>query len=1425
MENLTTRKFDRLPKDTGIPFSGLEEVRIESRKEVENQITSFISYCKEEATGISARIILGDWGEGKTDTYERIIKPYIKENNDELFFLPTPTLINSYEDESLMNFNKFNLNEDSRLLVHLFNSINNHLENESQVLPTLESKNSPKAFLEDIWETLLSGNNKRIFIFIDEFEELLTEPNVLKKIVKGVKEAINNTTSVFSEGNKYEGRLHIFISCTPDAYYKIQVQDDTRLIMGGVDRRIDKIRLSQIKRKEGLAYLMKLLKYSYDNKLPNPLPIKNLSLFNTLFRISQGNLGNLTSLFVKLFISLKNGTDLNILDNENLINFLKNSEISVFGGQTPCLDVTNYNNIIEYLDENDKTCTKLFKLFIGELRPINLKELSNFTSKENISPDNYIDLINSEIRAKDKIEHPIIKMAPLVTGKTYKDIESCLRECNYIKSIDNNELFEPYSETMSEFKERISFYELNNKNEVVQKIFLPVNEEDIKSFSDNEVDSDTAQKLKNAFETLISNEEMFLANDSLLNHIYPTPIPPGLVYFNDESEKLKLFRLISHNLNQEFEKNIFNAFSETLEKSKVFNVKNDGKVQDSHIIELESYKTNIKIKTLVSVINGDVNVKDIEKISEILNENYGIHSSIILYNGEFTESAHKEVSIKGLGIENKYSIIDLQINPSLAKELIFGYKSNNESKYVKFVDKELYSEICKTYLENLNFENKIEEWLTIQETKGLIINQIKLTKSPNSRVFADGLKLYLNYEGSYTPVEIHEKNQNGILHYKKYGGRGGLIASDFEDTAKQIINVSEDLHKNGFLEKLGDLNGENAIYKVKVNPIEKRLLKIIENKKTVKLKNLKTYFIIKDKNENTLQEVYLNILEYKGLIKRKGPKEDYYYQIVNKEDAFNDLKKYYQSYKDTIESENFRLFGHYYERKQKSDKLIMLNEFDEFVTKTFNELESSFNKKTAPLKINICNKLLSQFENNFEKAMEKASTNSPFLIGEIETKKSELDNSFDNISDKSREWLRIGFKKEDIIDYSGLKIDYNDILSINERYYTKEELEEEIKKIEGQYKKKFGKDEYKNRLRDVFDFNKDNEAEPYFNIKFYLLKEKKEKLNEKIEVIQRKIEEINLKFDEIEKRQSELKKRLDKIKITLSPNNKIAYYMYNQLKSANIVSNKPIKTLEETLELSALIQSSENSIKQIGDRIGLVIKFAQLIENISKTEETFLKKLKYNKQVADKYNNLCDVERFKKDLREFNEEIQDYEIKYEELDMEELGGNKDKRKKIIKLLNVYITNLGLSKDAIELEWDNFQSKNSKFAVKIENIIDIIVKKEEIKENNEIKEIKEKIYNLKDLSQVTLNKTDIPASYMESMKETLNKESREIVAHYLDDNERRLLLTLENKKEGWLDYDEIKEITKELNMEENVFENAMDGLVEKGYLQKGFSLNI
>ena len=38
--------------------------------------------------------------------------------------------------------------------------------------------------------------------------------------------------------------------------------------------------------------------------MPDPYPIENFGLFNTLFRISQRNLGNIVKLYSNLFITL-----------------------------------------------------------------------------------------------------------------------------------------------------------------------------------------------------------------------------------------------------------------------------------------------------------------------------------------------------------------------------------------------------------------------------------------------------------------------------------------------------------------------------------------------------------------------------------------------------------------------------------------------------------------------------------------------------------------------------------------------------------------------------------------------------------------------------------------------------------------------------------------------------------------------------------------------------------------------------------------------------------------------------------------------------------------------------------------------------------------------------------------------------------------
>ena len=84
---------------------------------------------------------------------------------------------------------------------------------------------------------------------------------------------------------------------TPDALYKLRTMEGTEEIFGGLLRRLNAIELKGLNRKEGIFYLKGLLEESYENEIPNPYPIENYGLFNTLFKISQKNIGNIRKLY------------------------------------------------------------------------------------------------------------------------------------------------------------------------------------------------------------------------------------------------------------------------------------------------------------------------------------------------------------------------------------------------------------------------------------------------------------------------------------------------------------------------------------------------------------------------------------------------------------------------------------------------------------------------------------------------------------------------------------------------------------------------------------------------------------------------------------------------------------------------------------------------------------------------------------------------------------------------------------------------------------------------------------------------------------------------------------------------------------------------------------------------------------------------
>lgn len=1421
MEKTTTRKFDKLPSMSGTPFSGFQDIKIKSRQVVEDEIYNFIEYCRGEAKGISGRFILGEWGEGKTDTYERLIKPEIEDSGDYLFFVSASRLSNSYENESVMNFAKFELLEDAKMLIHLFNSIKSGLDPEDDLIPDYKNFNNPKSFLESVLDNLLEGKkDKKIFIFIDEFEELLSNTRVLRKIISGLKEGINGEYAPLKENGKYEGCLHFFVACTPEAYYKIQVHDDTKGIMGGFDRRINKIKLPEIRKEEGINYLYSLLNYSYDYNLPNPMPISDISLFNTILRICHGNLGIITSIFTDLFNSLRKEDEIEILNHRNLINFLKNKEINVFGANTPCIDNENYDKITKNLKEQSTDslgdlCLEVFNLLLGEYKPFKLDEISSRTSSSRSDILTALEIINKTIYEQEKIEKSVIKLSPVKKEINFEGLESELKEeYNYIKSTDNKKNFvipfTDYEEPLSTFKDRITFYEFEKeKNSLSPSMYLPVGY-DINPFFNDEIKG-SEDRVEDVLSSFREDEKYYMASDSLLNHIYPTPVPPELIYFTDKLEKLKLWRCINHNLRDLYEKNFLDAFLEALKKSNILEVNEKTILDGFPIISLRDDETNTTINTLVYVVNGDIKPKILNELNNLLYENLDVHLALLLYNGDMIEKSTKILS------ENTLSELDrllpLQMHASLAKKILFGFLANNTKKYNKFVENELYGGICKKLVdEDINFSNTIKSWIDVQKNTGLIIDEIVIKSTNNIKVFADGLKLYLNYEGSFTPQEIYQKNFEEILKYKKFGGKG-FIAADYEDSPKTFESVTRDLIENGFL--IEDSNGKLS---VKISPVEKKIIEILKRNKKISISNLVKCLVNRDRKEKTFESVFINILEYKGIISKSNNNLEF--SDVNT--ALNNLKIDFKNYKKELETNRISEDAHYYERKKYGGKLIMLNEFDHFLNYRYEIAVNEKDPKNALLKINICRKLITQYRNYFEKAIIHSSEEEEKLINNLKCQKKEFDDVFEDVLHESRKWLRIKVDENNIFEYKIVKNEFDTIITINNKNYSKNDLENEISQLETNYKDKYGKEGLEEKLFNIFNYSKDYTNSPYYNLKFYLMEIQSTKLENKMSKIKTEFLRILNKFEEIENRNNEIKSELKDLE-KKSKNAKIAKHMFKKLKAPSFVAGD-LKEIGHDIYVIDLVEKAEKRITDIRKRIKLITEYTTFIEELSKDEKIIVAKINGYKSDCQKIKEIFNIDEYKNDVQNFEDKLEEFEINYENMDIDKFI--EKNRKQSGKELRFKVDKIGKIKTKIELEWENFNLDIENSISNHEKIICLLMKKENLSENNELEEIKKEFEEVKKYLSKPLLHSKKSAKEINQITEDLSLKAKKIIEKYLSDDEQYVFMTLESINTKWLDFDKIKQIILERNnMDEDILEKTIENLVKKGYMQKGFSLTI
>ncbi|MCD6357360.1 MAG: hypothetical protein J7L75_02155 [Thermoproteales archaeon] len=1414
MENKITKKFDRLPSDAGLTFEGVEGIPLEGRKYVKKELDEFINIIKEE-TKPTIRIIVGEWGMGKDDAYIRYIKPNAKNNYIPLY-LSTPTLSNSFKSKEVKALMDTTLNQSLKFLVALFASIKDEQENApiTSQIPDFRAFKDADSFVRKTLSILTQNKEKKLIIYINEFEEiLLQDSSLIKDTISGIKETINGQFKPIWENGEFEGCLHFVIAATPDAFYKLQTTEELSLIWGGLGRRIGKITLREIKREEGIEFLWDLLKYSFNGNLPDPPPIMSIGILNGIYRISQGNPGNIVSLFTRLMGSAKiNDNYMKIIDYEHFLEFLKDKEISVYGGSTRCLEIENYNKIMSIVEDQrilklGKDCKQVLSLLIGEHKPFKLLEI-----EQRLGLDRVVDkiaIINNSLNEKLNIQRAILKLAKLKEGKTIDDIKNKFSE--FIRTRDATEVLEidNFSEPFYKFIDRITFYKFSREKKLEKEIYLPIDDLSILSFFEG-ISEDRVPEIRNKIRKLCDTSEYYyLASEELLLQIFPTPIPLGLEYIKDREIKMKLWREITRDLVNQQRKYMPEALITILNLSELFTInveKNVGKDVIIANIEINS----LPIRALLYSIRGDIKAEDIEELHKIIKTfKPPLHLILAIYTGEFTEKAKEKLEEKEFDKSGEYILLDIKIHQTLLKKIIIAHKTYTE--YLGKIDqKMLLLEAKKITEDELRIYSKINEWIEEQKKRGLIIMDLKSSKS--QKALADSLKFYINFmDEIMTSETAFKKNRETLLQFIKFGSKKGFIP-DIE-SVNELEKLSNELAENSFLEKTK--NG----YKVIDHPVEKRVLKVLSSKREpISSEELRNYFIIGASYQKILEDVFLNILEHKGKIRSYRSQNQRYIELVREIDIRKDLDELFIELQENLSREDIRRYGFCLVAKLRKKRTILVKEFKDFVNNEYSKIKNINNNEILLQKASLLKKLISYFLDEWVPLIEKAAREGKELVNTTKKEIKKLTDDLKYIDDKIRTLIKIEtnlINSKEVRDICRL---YNTLISI--RYSQNYET------IKTHFEK------YYEENKKLYD-HKHHELEyPYFNMKLLILKELTKKVREKINKNSNVTNRLKERFRGIDDKLEKIK--MDIKSLTISEKYIISSQIYGFIKvsSKDIMPGlKPERlSIRSILELEDIVTKYLNPIEKNITAIEELIKIlkGEIYPKEKELHESIEKRAK-DIEYAEKIFDLEDSKEYIEDAKgKLNNIISNYhsQVIIKNRDPNEFL-REMKSNNIVKCLNDMMEDLDDIYTTLEDYWRTYQTTAQNYIQLLRDLIKVISKKHKEIDFNSLESsiiVFETMIQPEDFILLTRK-----LSELENRREEIRNKFYQLIKGILSKNELTVLETIVelSKKRKWIKLETLHSKLKEKNnkLQTKEINEIIGKLKREGYLKIGIGLTL
>lgn len=1016
---------------------------------------------------------------------------------------------------------------------------------------------------------MFKSNNKQCYIFLDELEEILINTDVKFDIISGLKEMINKNYATICEDGKFEGRLHMFIACTPHAWNTITEDPEFYHAMGSTKQRLvsSLIELPLLSKDDCYYFLRDLTKLAY-NGAQQRLPIASSGIFETIINSSQRNPRSLIQLFYTLMSNVEKvgSNKIKCIDYDDIRNNLKDKKIDVYGSEVPAIE----SEVLETLQNslgvknNADDLLKIFNLIIGEHFPFSIQEISDRLKISLRDLPNLINEINLELQNSNKIDSSIQDYYPIKEGNT---LDSILSDLIIVGQGDQLRIvFDDLIVNVKNLKSALthSYLDVTRPEKGLNHlILLPASlSEFIKILNtDSQNLNELYYFLKKNFE-LTSSSKLFLISQTLLENTFPSPNLVKFDFIHDRNKRLDLRRAVQRDLGDLTKRDyLHNSLRKGLIDLLQFTNFQCKETPTYLLLEMKLDTKTIEIPLLIESFIENITNEKITKIIDLVDSTPAV-LTLLFYHSLSDETIHDKLD--KIGEIQKIPLDRISIEQLLVRQTAkkIGIKINDILERQRFTELSNLIRI-EYYLKESWIPKAIDSGIIITDFQGLGEHGIEQKKAV--------ITSFIN--SSNLSLDDSWKFYQKLIGLKLFSEKSNFVPADItsqDNWAHWAVGLS----KNHFL-----TSPSGSILQLTDTPIETRILDKIRKNKNSIVDLEKEFVILSDvsNKKDVLKKYYLDALIQKGKIIEKSNQ----YTILTSIDTeiisqLDNMQKFLDDYITSKSQDRFVS-----QIKQKESRVISESDYIKILQEILNKIksaESDEKQRLSKLVLAIYQYYVDKFRyiaNLGDKNTKEIFDSITHQFNEFKSNIDKTINSYNGFCKNTSQYIA----KENFLGQ--LKEEYNKIctefdISLQKNFVVTE-TEKIWKKQKDPKKSPFGSE------HDVDDAN-------FFSLKYYrlshLIKQLKQDLDDRDLKIQRILSEIET---------------LDNATLEISSHTKTKFFS-DKLQISN-------KILRATQEIKPPSPSTASVINNFEDLERFFLRISEQINSFKEHIQSILKDL------------------------------------------------------------------------------------------------------------------------------------------------------------------------------------------------------------------------